>query len=392
MKRLAVIPSENISQYISKGHTASKLASYYNPGRFFEKVYLLSPREEDNPDLLGMEVIKTKPTELQRRIKGLNIDVVRAYGGYWACNMACNYKVNNVPVIVSVHDSRIGRLYDSIRKADVVFCMSDIVKRTVMRKYMNTDNIWVIPNRVDFDVMYKRPGKEIRDLQIKYPYKFKILHVGRKVYEKNLDTLIHAVKLLGDDYGLVAVGPGDRERYMNMAYELNVQEQCHFLDAVDQAELSRYYSWADCMCTPSRSEGFGIVFIEALACSSVVITSDIAPMNEYIKDGKNGILIKDYECPSCLARAIRYVCNNDYLRSVLGEAARESVKKFEKSRIDKLEASYYQKVLTMRDEGKFAVPYYVHALWDMETMVKDRLPSGLREKIRNYLTAKTSNA
>ena len=45
------------------------------------------------------------------------------------------------------------------------------------------------------------------------------------------------------------------------------------------------------MCVPSRGEGFGIVFIEAAACGSVIVTSDIAPMNEFLTNGVNAIFV-----------------------------------------------------------------------------------------------------
>ena len=40
------------------------------------------------------------------------------------------------------------------------------------------------------------------------------------------------------------------------------------------------------MCTPSKWEGFGLVFVEAAACGAKIITSDVPPMNEYFSNGK----------------------------------------------------------------------------------------------------------
>ena len=107
------------------------------------------------------------------------------------------------------------------------------------------------------------------------------------------------------------------------------------------------------MCTPSRWEGFGIVFIEALACEAIVVTSDIAPMNEYIKNMINGLLVKDYENPQALAEMIKLACTNSKVRESLKRNARKSVEEFEKSRVDNLEVSYYQKVLEMNQNKEF---------------------------------------
>ena len=354
MKRLAVIPSDKIEDYLKQGYSPQWLRDYYNPCRLFDEVYLLSNLEKDQPDLLGMKVIHTRPREIAKRIKELNIDIVRAYGGNWACSYACGHKVPGVPVVVSVHDSNSRQLYGSIKDADIVLSMSKKVEELVGTAFGPKDRIWILPNRVDFKTMRPYPQDQVEDLDGQFPFAYKILHVGRLAKEKNLDTLIKALPLLGDEYGVVAVGHGDSTSYKKLAQELNVQLRVLFIDAVPNEELARYYSWCSCMCTPSRWEGFGMVFIEALACSSVVITSDIAPLNEYIVHGKNGLLVKDFENPQAIAQMVREGCNNGQLAAKLKGNARESVRIFEKETIEKREAAFYQKILEMQTQGEFS--------------------------------------
>ena len=356
-KRLAVIPSDPIEAYKSAGY-ASWLKDYYNLLHFFDEVYLLSPLEKEERYEFDMNIIPTKPKQLKSRIRELNIDVIRAYGGYWACDIACKNKVNGVPVVVSVHDTNPEHLHNSIRKADVVFCVSGAVKELVLTKFKKQDRVWILPNRVNFDTMYPYSENETRDLDSKYPFKYKILHVGRKSKEKNLDTLIKALKILGKEYCLLAVGKGDIDEYIKLAEVQSVIEQCCFIDSIPNKELARYYSWADCMCTPSRWEGFGIVFIEALACESIVVTSDIAPMNEYIKHRGNGLLVKDYENPQALAEMIKVACIDAQQRNYIKKNARKSVERFEKSRIDKLGVDYYKKILVMKHDGEFNLSFW----------------------------------
>jgi hypothetical protein len=140
----------------------------------------LSPLETKQRCEIGTTIIPTKPRQLKRRIKELNLDVVRAYGGYWPCDMACNNKVLGVPVIVSVHDTNPKSLYDSIKKADVVFCMSKAVQTLVLTKYKMPNMAWLLPNRVDFDIMRPYEKNDFTDINEKYFYPHKILHVGRK--------------------------------------------------------------------------------------------------------------------------------------------------------------------------------------------------------------------
>ena len=367
-KRLAVIPSDPIEAYKNKG-IESWLEDYYNPLHFFDEVYLLSPLEGKERHEFGMNIIPTEAKQLKSRIRDLNIGVVRAYGGYWACDMACNNKVNDVPIVVSVHDTNVALLHNSIERADVILCVSEAVKKLVLTINKKPDRVWILPNRVNFDIM--RPGlrNEFKDLDNKYPFKFKILHVGRKSREKNLDTLIKALKILGDEYCIIAVGRGNLEEYMKLAKEETVLHKCYFIESIKNEELARYYSWASCMCVPSRWEGFGIVFIEALACESIVVTSDIAPMNGYIKHGGNGLLLKDYENPKALAEMIKTACNDKRLQESLKENTRKSVERFKKNRIDKLETEYYKKILAMSQNDEFTITLWQKIFWESEDFI-----------------------
>ena len=356
MPRLAVIPSDLIEDYKSKGMSV-RLKDYYTPLHFFEDVYLLSPLEKEEKFEFGMKIIPTDPRQLGDRIKELDIDIVRAYGGYWACDMACNYKAKGVPTVISVHDTNPELLHSSIKKADIVFCVSETVRKHVLTKFRKPDRAWVLPNRVDFNVMRPASEDKFEDLNNMYPFRHKILHVGRKTRQKNLDTLIRALKVLAEDYCLVAVGKGNVNKYAELAREQGVIERCYFIESIENDGLARYYSWADCICVPSRWEGFGIVFIEALACGGVVVTSDIAPMNEYIMHMKNGLLVKDFEDPLALAEVIRTACNDHKIRDVLKNNARKSVERFEKNKIDKMEVDYYKKILAMNQNNEFKISF-----------------------------------
>lgn len=349
MKRLAVIPSDPIDEYLKRGYSVTELEEYYNPCKYFDEVYLLSDLEKDQANRLGMKVIHTPAKALRRRLKELNIDVVRAYGGNWACARACEHKVPGIPVVVSVHDARADRIYEPIQMADVVLCVSEVVKEAVLKKYKNPGRIWLLPNRVDFAVMRPCASEEFRDLEGKFFFRYKILFVGRLSEEKNPDTLIKALKILGEEFGVIAVGRGDKEFYRALAREENVSGQIVFIDSVFHDDLARYYSLADCTCIPSRSEGFGIVFIEALACGAVVVTSNIPPLNEYIKNRENGLLIDHYNDPHALAAGIKEACCAPVLRQTIKNNARRSVMYFEKGRVDHLEAAYYQKVLDTKE-------------------------------------------
>jgi malonyl-CoA O-methyltransferase len=344
MAILSVIPSDPISAYEAKG-THVWAERYYNPGKYFETVYLLSPLEKREVTQYGMQTIPTQPKELKKRLRELPVDLIRAYGGYWACDMACKNKVAGVPVVVSVHDTNPQELYDSIRHADYVFCMSRAVRDLVLTKFPDPARVWILPNRYDASMMYPIAGGDFSDLDPQCPHRYKLLCVGRLSEQKNQDNLVRALKHLGPDYGCLFIGRNDPDQLQALAAELGVTEQCHFLPSVRNDELVRYYHWADAMVTPSRWEGFGIVFIEALACGAVVVTSNVGPMNEYIRHEENGLLVDRYEDPQALAETVVRACTDSALRARLRAAGPGSVAQFERAHVDAIEVAYYRRIL-----------------------------------------------
>jgi glycosyltransferase involved in cell wall biosynthesis len=356
MRRLAIIGNDPIDLYLSSGYGADWLRNYFNPAGFFDEVYSLAPYEHVNGALVGVIALPTPVEELPRRLCDLQIDVVRAYGGAHPCAIACSGKTSHIPVVVSVHDALPNLLDRSIEDADVVWCVSETVKQLVSSSFKRGDRIWLLPNRVDFDVMRPDPTGDFADLTRKYPFKYKIMHVGRKVPEKNLDNLIRSLRVLGPEYCLLAVGKGPIAPYAQLASEEGVADRCFFIDAIPNDQLARYYSWADCSVTPSRTEAFAMVVAEALASGAMVIASDIPALRELIVHGQNGLLITDYENPAAIAAVVRAACTDQHLRGVAMANARRSVESFERSRIDALEASYYQKVLDLRAAGAFRIP------------------------------------
>ncbi len=335
----------------------------------------------DGP-LVGVTPLPTEPSRLRQRLRELQIDVVRAYGGSEACAMACRDKVSGIPVVVSVHDTLPSLLYPAIAHADVVLCVSAAVQRLVSDKVHRHDRVWLLPNRVDFSVMRPFASSETADLDDRYPYRYRILHVGRKARQKNLDNVIKALAVLGSDYCLLAVGKGSVDEYAQLAAREGVLDRCFFIDAIETEELSRYFSWSSCMCTPSRWEGFGMVFIEALAAGAIVVTSDIPELAELIAHRENGLLVKDFENPSAIADAIRTACTDGDVRRTLHRRARTSVERFEQGRIDALEAGYYQRVLELRARGVFTQPLAVRAGRSVVREVRRVLPQSVKDAIR----------
>lgn len=109
---------------------------------------------------------------------------------------------------------------------------------------------------------------------------------------------------LTSDLRYLIVGDGDdRPRFESLADELGVRELVIFAGKVPSEELCDHYNLCDLFAMPSTGEGFGIVFLEALACGKPVIAGSKDASRDALLDGELGVLV-DPEDPRELRDAI----------------------------------------------------------------------------------------
>ncbi|MFC6795410.1 glycosyltransferase family 4 protein [Halobaculum halobium] len=109
--------------------------------------------------------------------------------------------------------------------------------------------------------------------------------------------------------------------------DLDIEDNVVFTGAVDHGEVAHYYTAADVFCLPSHHESFGMVNIEAMACGTPVVSTRIDAIEEYLVDGKNGLLVPPGDVDG-LAAALRRLADDASLRERLGRNARETASQF----------------------------------------------------------------
>lgn len=148
------------------------------------------------------------------------------------------------------------------------------------------------------------------------------LYLGRITPYKNVQRLISAFATLPDRpaYELWLAGPSDR-RYRPLLQsqidELGLQTQVKFLDYVPYPELPVIVNQAIALVFPSLWEGFGLPVLEAMACGTPVITSNLASLPEVAGDA--AILVDPYQIEA-IADAMNALATRSDLRSKLRQA------------------------------------------------------------------------
>lgn len=131
-----------------------------------------------------------------------------------------------------------------------------------------------------------------------------LLSVGYLIRRKGHDIVVRALPLL-PDVQLLIVGDGEEETALRrLAADLGVAERVTFVGAVPQEELRRYYGAADALVLASSREGWANVLLEAMACGTPVIASNVWGTPEVVAAPEAGVLMQT-RTPEGLAAAFR---------------------------------------------------------------------------------------
>jgi D-inositol-3-phosphate glycosyltransferase len=157
-----------------------------------------------------------------------------------------------------------------------------------------------------------------------------LLFVGRIQPLKGLAVAVEALAVLGPDHPdarLVVVGGpsgphGDTEvdGMLRLVDRLGLQDRVVFVPPRPHELLSTYYRAADVCLVPSRSESFGLVALEAAACGTPVVASDVGGLRSLIDHGRTGYLVED-PSPESFAAWVRQILAEPLLAERLSTGA-----------------------------------------------------------------------
>jgi glycosyltransferase involved in cell wall biosynthesis len=143
----------------------------------------------------------------------------------------------------------------------------------------------------------------------------RIVSVGRFAYPKDFATLLEALALLETDYRATLVGDGPDLAEVAAA----VPDQVELLGA--RGDVSDLLARSDVFVLSSRSEGFPVSILEAMAAGLPVVATDVGGVAEAVVDGETGILVPAAD-PNALAGALERLIADVELRRRLGAAGR----------------------------------------------------------------------
>ncbi|MBC7236430.1 MAG: glycosyltransferase family 4 protein [Chloroflexi bacterium] len=217
-----------------------------------------------------------------------------------------------------------GQIDQAVRHTDAIIAVSEATKRDIIR-------LVGVPER-KITVIYEAASPIFRpiktpDIRQRVRDRFGIhgdflLFVSTIEPRKNVPTLLKAMRRLLDDYDpdVKLVLAGEKgwlyDEVFRLVGELKLEEDVIFLGRVSTEELLWLYNAAQALVAPSIYEGFGLPPLEAMACGTPVIVSNVSSLPEVVADA--GLLVDPYNVEE-IAVAMWRILTDQELRQTLIE-------------------------------------------------------------------------
>lgn len=223
--------------------------------------------------------------------------------------------------------SRLERM--NARQSPLIITTSNYCRQSIHRHYgVPPERIRLVPEGID---LTQWPAPVARDGGQT------ILCVARQYPRKHIADLIQAfaqVRQRLPDARLVIIGDGpEHANLKTLAHTLGLGTSCQLTGALpSDDEVRTWYYRADLFCLPSVQEGFGIVFLEAMAAGLPIVATTAAAIPEVVPHGMAGLLVPPADV-AALADALTTLLGDASLRRRYGSFGRDYVAQFDWMRV-----------------------------------------------------------
>lgn len=326
-----------------------------------------APRDEKDVYVHGVDealkdanpAIKTLSTGLRMADAAKDANVVHTHTWYAGLGGHLAGLLHGIPHVATAHSlepdrpwkrEQLGGGYDvsswseknAMEYADAVIAVSAQMKKAVLDAYprIEPDKVHVVLNGIDTELWQPRPifdeaeHSVLKELGID-PNRPIVAFVGRITRQKGVEHLVKAARYFEEDVQLVlcAGAPDTPEiaaRTTKLVEELQAERDgiVWVQEMLPKDKIQEILTAADAFVCPSIYEPLGIVNLEAMACGTAVVASDVGGIPEVVVDGTTGVLVHyDKSDPEAfehdIAEQVNKVVHDQELAKKFGVAGRE---------------------------------------------------------------------
>jgi glycosyltransferase involved in cell wall biosynthesis len=298
-------------------------------------VYYLAPPSGKGLAISGAFLFAKLLPQVRRLHRRERIDLIHAHAAL-PCGHAAALlsRELGIPFVVSVHGldayatqqvkgisgrwcQRVSQMvYRSARR---VICISERVREAVLRSASGPIDCTVVYNGVDPE-LFCPPETIVGNAPT-------VLSIGNLIPIKGHDFLLRAIAAVQTwpelRCEIIGVGP-ERPRLLELAARLGIADRVFFLGRQSRKAVAQALARCTIFVLPSRYEGLGCVYLEAMSAGKPVIACSGQGIGEIIRTGENGWLV-DATNPEGVRAALSRLLEDEALRARLGSAARSTV-------------------------------------------------------------------
>ena len=318
---------QGLTKFLKKnGHEVEIISS--------ENTFTIPIKGLKNPSFMISSFLKSKFKK--------NFDIVHAHNIPAALAMK-NASGKKILTIHGIFSEQINQLHgkstgnvskkyeiDALSWADAI----TVISKESMEYYSDLGfEITQIPNGLDHSLI---KNKEDRRFQKQ------VIFAGRLSKEKGIETLIEICKEIPSDIHLIIIGDGpEAENIKKIELE---HENVHYLGSVNHQQTISLIKGSDVLIQPSLSEGISSTLLEAMACKTAIIASNVGGNVELIQDQKSGILIDSTDYQKFCENIVELISNSS-LREKISNFAYETTKEYDWNVVGKSYLKLYQSLL-----------------------------------------------
>ena len=190
-----------------------------------------------------------------------------------------------------------------------------------------------IPNAIDLNLIPKKSTKQ---------FKNQLIFAGRLSKEKGIEILLETASQLPDNYHLLIAGSGPLEEKVRKLSD--EKTNVHYLGYQSKQNMLSLIRGSDLLIQPSLEEGISSTLLEAMACGTCILGSDIEGISEVIENNKTGLLVEPNNSDELLNK-ILYLLPKNQKRLTMANEGLERVKKYDWKIVGKLYVNFYESLL-----------------------------------------------
>ncbi len=282
-----------------------------------------------------------------RIIEEKKIDVITGWGWCWVgLILLALRKKYKTPMNTQIHWEFINnpyfkrekleyRLWDTVGRfavprADTYFVGTSKQKNDLIKYGIESERIFYIPYTILTDKFEIGEPESIKNQLKEKGFENMLLFVGRLVKQKDVHTLLRAAKVVfkqkpNTALALLGKGPEDKAIKRTIS-KLQIEKNIIMPGHMSQQECINYYHASDVVCLSSLYEGTCRVYLEAMAASKPVVTTDVAGAFDAVIEEKTGYIVKKKDSKD-FADKVLSILDNPIMAKNMGREGKILLKK-----------------------------------------------------------------